>query len=101
MESLPTVDVGEHGATPVATVLSTVLEFAPSSSAARRIAKQNGLRLVVESGSGQQTIVLDEAAAARPLREVVAENIATAGTGADAGRVYLKAGRRIAQLQGL
>ncbi|MET8676190.1 tyrosine--tRNA ligase [Streptomyces sp. NPDC004647] len=99
VESLPSVDAAQHGAESVAAVLTKVLEFTPSASAARRIAKQNGLRLIVEDGSGQQAIVLDEAAAIRPLGEVVAQSLADAGLGA--GSVYLKAGRKIAEIRGL
>ncbi|MGP4001924.1 tyrosine--tRNA ligase [Streptomyces sp. 8N706] len=99
VESLPSVDTAEHGEETVAAVLTKVLEFTPSASAARRIAKQNGLRLVVETGSGQQAIVLDEAAATSPLREVVLRSLEEKGL--SGGSVYLKAGRKIAELQGL
>lgn len=76
-------------------MLTTVLEFTPSASAARRLAKQNALRLVVEGADGQQTVVLAEADAVRPLREVLAEKLADT-----AGVTYLKAGRKLAQLDG-
>jgi tyrosyl-tRNA synthetase len=97
VETLPEVDVAEHGAESVATVLSKVLQFQPSASAARRVAKQNGLRLVVETEGGQESAVLSEAQAVRPLAEV----LAGAGLTADSGSVYLKAGRKIARLRGL
>ncbi|MER5783301.1 tyrosine--tRNA ligase [Streptomyces mobaraensis] len=97
---LPVVEVAEHGAEPVTAVLSKVLGFQPSASAARRVAKQNGLRLVVETDGGQQAIVLAEADAIRPLAEVVPELLSGAGLSA-AGAVYLKTGRRIAELRGL
>ncbi|MFD7506179.1 tyrosine--tRNA ligase [Streptomyces sp. NPDC059850] len=99
--TLPVVDAAEHGGETIATVLSKVLEFQPSASAARRVAKQNGLRLVVEAEDGQKAIVLAEAQAVRPLAEVVAEVLADAGLTAPSGGVYLKAGRKIAQLQGV
>jgi tyrosyl-tRNA synthetase len=95
---LPAVDVAEHGGEGVATVLSKVLEFAPSASAARRLAKQNALRLVLETDSGQETVVLPEADALRPLAEVVADKL---GERVAAGAVYLKAGRKLAVLRGL
>ncbi|QPP09532.1 tyrosine--tRNA ligase [Streptomyces bathyalis] len=100
VETLPTVDAKEHGGEGIAAILTRVLEFTPSASAARRIAKQNGLRLVVaaEAGGEQQAIVLPEADALRPLAEVVPEKLAEAGV---SGTVYLKAGRRIAQIEGL
>ncbi|MBZ4321686.1 tyrosine--tRNA ligase [Streptomyces huiliensis] len=97
---LPVVEVAEHGAEPVTAVLSKVLGFQPSASAARRVAKQNGLRLVVETDGGQQAIVLAEADAIRPLAEVVPELLSGAGLSAT-GSVYLKTGRRIAELRGL
>lgn len=101
VEALPSVDAGVHGGEGIAAILTRVLEFTPSASAARRIAKQNGLRLVVETdgGSGEQrSIVLPEADALRPLAEVVPEKLAEAGV---SGTVYLKAGRRVAQIDGL
>ncbi|GAA1131909.1 tyrosine--tRNA ligase [Streptomyces javensis] len=97
----PVVDAGEHGTESIATVLSKVLEFQPSASAARRVAKQNGLRLVIETEGGQQSVVLPEAQAVRPLAEVVAETLASAGLTAASGGVYLKAGRKIAQVRGV
>nr|WP_206323615.1 tyrosine--tRNA ligase [Streptomyces sp. HNM0574] len=98
--TLPTVDAAEHGDEGIAAVLTKVLEFTPSASAARRLAKQNGLRLVVEpEGDGEQlTLVVAEADALRPLREVVAEQLAAAGA---SGTVYLKAGRKLAEVHGL
>ncbi|MGH3314137.1 MAG: tyrosine--tRNA ligase [Streptomyces sp.] len=100
VETLPAVDAGEHGGEGIATILTRVLEFTPSASAARRIAKQNGLRLIVETDDegGQRSIVLPEADALRPLAEVVPEKLAEAGVG---GTVYLKAGRRVAEIRGL
>ncbi|AXK34221.1 tyrosine--tRNA ligase [Streptomyces armeniacus] len=96
--TLPSVDLAEHGAEGIAALLSKVLEFAPSASAARRVAKQNGLRLVVETDSGQQALILAEADALRPLGEVVPEKLAEAGV---SGTVYLKAGRKVAEIRGL
>ncbi|AJZ85126.1 MULTISPECIES: tyrosine--tRNA ligase [Streptomyces] len=101
VETLPVVDAGEHGAESIATVLSKVLEFQPSASAARRVAKQNGLRLVIETEGGQESVVLPEAQAVRPLAEVVAETLEAAGVTAGSGTVYLKAGRKIAQVSGV
>ncbi|GAA2409072.1 tyrosine--tRNA ligase [Streptomyces glaucosporus] len=98
VESLPVVDAAEHGGKGVAAVLATVLGFTPSASAARRVAKQNGLRLVVETERGQEAVVLSEADALRPLAEVVPEKLAEAGV---SGTVYLKAGRKVAEVRGL
>jgi tyrosyl-tRNA synthetase len=100
VEALPAVDAGEHGGEGIAAILTRVLEFTPSASAARRIAKQNGLRLIVETdGEGEQhAIVLPESDALRPLAEVVPEKLAEAGV---SGAVYLKAGRKVAQIHGI
>ncbi|MBH5334209.1 tyrosine--tRNA ligase [Streptomyces pactum] len=99
VESLPVVELAEHGAEAATAVLSKVLGFQPSASAARRVAKQNGLRLVGEAGGEQRGVVLTEAQAIRPLAEVVREVVAEAGLDA-AAPVYLKAGRKIAELRG-
>ncbi|MEO3752822.1 tyrosine--tRNA ligase [Streptomyces sp. B6B3] len=96
--TLPEVDLAEHGAEGVATVLTRVLEFTPSASAARRLAKQNALRLVLESDGGEQrAAVLTEPDALRPLGEIVAEQLA--GASGTTG-VFLKAGRKLAVLRG-
>ncbi|MCK1796541.1 tyrosine--tRNA ligase [Streptomyces sp. XM4193] len=96
--TLPTVDASVYGAEGVAAVLARVLEFVPSASAARRLAKQNALRVVVEAAEGQQTAVLSESDALRPLAEVVREKLAESGA---SGSVYLKAGRKLAEITGL
>lgn len=98
VEALPTVDAAAHGQESVATVLTRVLEFTPSASAARRLAKQNALRLVVETTDGQETVVLLDGDAPRPLAEVVTEKLTQAGV---SGTVYLKAGRKLAEITGL
>lgn len=98
--SLPVVDCAEHGGEGVAAVLAKVLEFTPSASAARRLAKQNGLRIVVEEADGQQTTaVLSEAEALRPLAEVATEKLDDAGAARPGAAVYLKAGRKLAVLR--
>ncbi|MEX2982177.1 tyrosine--tRNA ligase [Streptomyces sp. C36] len=93
----PVVDLAEHGEEPATAVLSKVLGFQPSASAARRVAKQNGLRLVLEADGAQEAVVLAEADAIRPLGEVARELLA----GRAVSGVYLKAGRKIAELRGL
>jgi tyrosyl-tRNA synthetase len=100
LTTLPEVDLAEHGGEGIATVLTKVLGFTPSASAARRLAKQNGLRLVLEAAGGEQeTAVLPEGEALRPLGEVVAEHLAKAPEPGPAG-VYLKAGRKLAAVRG-
>lgn len=100
VETLPGVDVAEHGEEGIALVLTQVLEFTPSASAARRIAKQNGLRLIIEKLGEQRTVVLPEADALRPLTALVREKLDAEAEGS-ADAVYLKAGRKIAQIHGL
>ncbi|MGI5527452.1 tyrosine--tRNA ligase [Streptomyces syringium] len=97
--TLPVVELAEHGTEAATTVLSQVLGFQPSASAARRVAKQNGLRLIVESAAGQESVVLAEAEAIRPLGEVVGETLAKLGASGAEVTVYLKAGRKIAELR--
>jgi tyrosyl-tRNA synthetase len=96
--ALPEVDLAEHGGEGIAAVLTKVLGFTPSASAARRLAKQGGLRLVLEPEGGEQSAyVLPEAEALRPLGEVVAERLAEAPVpGSGPVGVYLKAGRKLA-----
>lgn len=98
VDTLPVVDLAEYGGEGVTTVLTRILEFAPSASAARRLAKQKALRLVVEATDGQRTTVLTEAEALAPLAEVVSGKLAEAETATDA-RVYLKAGRKLAEVR--
>jgi tyrosyl-tRNA synthetase len=99
VESLPTVDAS-HGGDTVAQVLTKVLEFTPSSSAARRLAKQNALRVVVETGEGQRTANLSEDDVVRPLRDAVATALEAAGLTGTTDPVYLKAGRKVARIDG-
>ncbi|CAL9565412.1 hypothetical protein SUDANB171_04706 [Streptomyces sp. enrichment culture] len=97
--ALPEVELAEHGAERLDTVLTKVLEFTASSSAARRLAKQNALRLVLEYADGEQRAeVLGEAAVTRSLAEVAEEATAAQDTGERPAGVYLKAGRKLALL---
>lgn len=100
VESLPVVPA-VHADDPVAAVLTQVLEFAAGTSAARRLAKQNGLRLVVETSEGQKTVPLSEEDVTRPLHEAVKTALAAAGNTTAADTVYLKAGRKVAKIEGV
>ncbi|GAA2996718.1 tyrosine--tRNA ligase [Streptomyces drozdowiczii] len=100
VESLPVVPAA-HSNDPVAAVLTQVLEFAASTSAARRLAKQNALRLVVETAEGQKTVTLSEDDVTCPLHEAVKTALATAGSTSAADTVYLKAGRKVAKIEGV
>ncbi len=81
--SLPVVDVVK------------ALGFASSNSEVRRVAEQNGLRLVVEpaNGDGQEQLTLGPDDIRKPLSAVLSDdpNIA-------AGAYYLKVGRKLARI---
>jgi tyrosyl-tRNA synthetase len=96
--TLPAVSLAAHGGEVVGAVLARELAFVPSVSAARRLARQNGLRVVVERDTGQHATVLGEDAVMRPLAEVVAHAVAEAELPAGVGTVYLKAGRKLARI---
>ncbi|MDT0321559.1 tyrosine--tRNA ligase [Streptomyces millisiae] len=97
--ALPELVLAEHGGEAVTAVLTGVLGFTPSASAARRLAKQNGLRLVLEFAGGRQEAgVLAEADALRALGEVVRERLE--GLEEKPEGVYLKAGRKLARVLG-
>jgi len=97
IDSLPTVAFAEHADAPVARILTELLEFTPSLSAARRMAKQNGLRLVIETTDGaQDSVVLDEAQVTGTLGDL--HGSAIAGRAGEGDRVFLKAGRRLARI---
>jgi tyrosyl-tRNA synthetase len=90
VEGMPVVALAVHGAESLAAALTTVLGFASSQSAARRLARQGGLRIVREQAGAQATTVLAEGDLGRSLLELA---------GAGEGDVYLKAGRRVAHLR--
>ncbi|WKD32062.1 tyrosine--tRNA ligase [Streptomyces xanthophaeus] len=92
-QNLPVVSLKEHAETPLGVLLSQTLDFAPSLSAVRRIAQQNGLRLITESGGEQHATPLAEAAVQQTLAAVL-----TAAGAADGADLYLKAGRKIARI---
>jgi tyrosyl-tRNA synthetase len=98
--SLPTVDASAVRDQTLGSVLARTLEFTPSVSAARRVARQHGLRVVIESNDGQESVVLPEEAIGRPLCQVVAEALTTTEQGATHTGLYLKAGRKVARLRG-
>lgn len=101
VDSMPSMDLPTDGDTPLGRVLSHTLNLVPSVSAVRRIAKQNGLRLVFESGQGQDTAILDEDSVASPLRVVVSGALAEHHWEPGQGTAYVKAGRAVARINGL
>jgi len=96
--TLPVVSA-ESGEEAVGTVLARTLEFTPSISAARRIAKQNGLRLVIETGDGQDAVPLAEDDVQRSLNEVVAKALSSGARPSEGVQVFLKAGRKVARIE--
>lgn len=97
VHDLPEIDTLDHSARTLGDVLTSVLGFTPSLSAARRLAKQNGLRLISEDEASQQTAApVTEAMLTQSLHDILTalpsllERPAT---------LYLKAGRKVARLQ--
>ncbi|MCZ4080559.1 tyrosine--tRNA ligase [Streptomyces antarcticus] len=93
-QNLPVVSLAEHAETPLGVLLSQTLDFVPSLSAVRRIAQQNGLRLIAEVDGEQHATPLTESAVQETLAAILKE--AGAAVGAD---LYLKAGRKIARIR--
>ncbi|MFH8802192.1 tyrosine--tRNA ligase [Streptomyces sp. NPDC017936] len=100
VDSLPVVDEAQ-GTESVGAVLTQVLGFTPSTSAARRLAKQNALRVVLETDAGQQMANLAEGDVMRPLHDAVKDALAAAGLTPTPDNVYLKAGRKVARVDGV
>jgi tyrosyl-tRNA synthetase len=89
VEDLPTVaDLSR----PVTEIVRT-LGFADSNSDVRRLARQNGLRLVIESQGSQEQVPLSADDAREPLAAVVKDKLDQ-----QRGDVYLKVGRKLARI---
>jgi len=69
------------------------LGFAKSNADVRRVAAQNGLRLVVEFDGDQEQVTLTADDAREPLSSVVKDKL-----GGQAGDYYLKVGRKLARI---
>ncbi|MGH3720074.1 MAG: tyrosine--tRNA ligase [Pseudonocardiaceae bacterium] len=69
------------------------LGFATSNGDVRRVAEQNGLRLVVESEGGQKQVTLTAEEAREPLVVVVKDKLE-----GQSGDFYLKVGRKLARI---
>ncbi len=94
LTDLPTVaDTGQ-----TVTEAVRALGFAPTASAVRRLAQQDGLRLVVEVGDSQDQLRLSVDEAREPLASVLAERVGVGGDALERG-VYLKAGRKLARIE--
>ncbi|HEU0088185.1 MAG TPA: tyrosine--tRNA ligase [Pseudonocardiaceae bacterium] len=89
VEDLPTiVDLSQ----PVTEVVKT-LGFARSNGDVRRVAQQNGLRLVVESEGSQEQVTLSVDEAREPLAALVKDKL-----DGQTGDFYLKVGRKLARI---
>ncbi len=89
VEGLPTITDLSQSVTEVVKALG----FAKSNGDVRRVAQQNGLRLVVESGGSQNQTILTADEVREPLAAVVKEKL-----DGQAGDFYLKVGRRLARI---
>ncbi|MGH3848431.1 MAG: tyrosine--tRNA ligase, partial [Pseudonocardiaceae bacterium] len=69
------------------------LGFAKSNGDVRRVAEQNGLRLVVESEGGQEHVTLTADETREPLDAVVKDKL-----DGQSGDFYLKVGRKLARI---
>jgi tyrosyl-tRNA synthetase len=69
------------------------LSFAKSNGDVRRVAQQNGLRLVVESAGDNVQVILSADDARQPLAQVVSDKLE-----GRTGDVYLKVGRMLARI---
>ncbi len=69
------------------------LGFAKSNADVRRVAEQNGLRLVVESDGGQEQVTLTADEAREPLDAVIKDKL-----DGQPGDFYLKVGRKLARI---
>lgn len=89
---LPTItDLGQ----PVTDAVRA-LGFATSNKDVRRVAQQDGLRLVIETGSGQEQLTLTPDEAREPLATVLRDR--TTGVTGKTHRLYLKVGRKLARI---
>jgi tyrosyl-tRNA synthetase len=89
VEDMPTIaDLSQ----PVVEVVKA-LGFAKTNGDVRRVAEQNGLRLVVESEGEQEQVTLTADDARQPLTVVVADKL-----DGQTGAYYLKVGRKLARI---
>jgi tyrosyl-tRNA synthetase len=95
-QNLPVVSLAEHGETPLGQLISQVLEFAPSNSAVRRVAKQGGLRLVTEAADGTQDATQLGEDTVQDTLEAVTRSVFRP----EGAELFLKVGRKLARVDG-
>lgn len=89
VEDLPTIaDLSQ----PVTEVVKA-LGFAKSNGDVRRVAQQNGLRLVIESAGNQEQVTLSADDARESLAAVIKDKVDS-----QTGDLYLKVGRKLARI---
>ena len=99
---VPVVAVAAHGDESVGRVLAVVTGLVGSVGQVRRTARGGGLRLVAESGGGQEAAVLGEADVNGSLAGVLAAHAALGGGGGGAAadvRRFLKCGRAVVEVR--
>lgn len=89
VEDLPTIADTSQPITEVVKALG----FAKSNGDVRRVAQQNGLRLVVESDGNQEQVPLNADEAREPLAAMVKDKL-----DGQTGDFYLKVGRKLARI---
>lgn len=89
VENLPTIADTSQPITEVVKALG----FAKSNGDVRRVAQQNGLRLVVESDGNQEQVPLSADEAREPLAAMVKDKL-----DGQTGDFYLKVGRKLARI---
>lgn len=92
--NLPVVPLKDHAEDSLGALISHTLGFAPSISAVRRVAQQNGLRLILEVGGEQRTTQLTEVSVQQVLSAVLRETKVLNGA-----QLYLKVGRKVARIE--
>ncbi|MFD8303219.1 hypothetical protein ACFV29_12840 [Streptomyces sp. NPDC059690] len=93
VQDLPIVSLKDDTDEMLGALIGRTLDFAPSISAVRRVAQQEGLRLSRESNGDQQPTPLTEASVQQTLSAVVSEVEALEGA-----ELYLKVGRKVARI---
>jgi tyrosyl-tRNA synthetase len=89
VENLPTITDLSQSVTDAVKALG----FAKSNGDVRRVAEQNGLRLVIEAGGAQEQVTLTADEAREPLDAMVKTKL-----DGQTGDFYLKVGRKLARI---
>ncbi|WJY50136.1 hypothetical protein QRN89_10065 [Streptomyces chengbuensis] len=92
-QNLRVIFLKDHAEDTLRALVSRTLDFAPSISAVRLVAQQNGLRLIRESDGDQQTTQLSEPSVQQTL-DAVASEVGVL----DGAELYLKVGRKVARI---